>query len=66
MKRKYEVTSAVLFILAIIYWCFLSFVVFYLTVHLHLANHPSTMLACMLWILGTAVLIAFGIVFLFT
>lgn len=65
MKRKYEVTSAVFFILAIIYWCFLSFVVFYLTVHLHLANHPSTMLACMLWILGTAVLIAFGIVFLF-
>ncbi len=65
MRRKYEVRSAIFFITAVIYWCFMSFVVFYLAVHLHLPNHPSTMLAIMLWIFGTAVFTAFGIVYLF-
>ena len=65
MRRKYELRSAIFFITAVIYWCFMSFVVFYLAVHLHMPNHPSTMLAIMLWILGTALFTAFGIVYLF-
>ena len=65
MRRKYELRSAIFFITAVIFWCFMSFVVFYLAVHLHMPNHPSTMLAIMLWIFGTAVFTAFGIVYLF-
>lgn len=65
MRSKYEIRSAVFFILAVVYWCLLLFVFAYLAGSLDLKNHAVTIVTIALWMTGTAFFILFGIINLF-
>ena len=63
MKRKYEIRSVIFFTVAIVYWCFVLFVFAYLAEVLDLKkDQQAALLMGSIWIIGTAVLLVFGIV----
>lgn len=63
MKRKYEIRSAIFFTAAVVYWCFVLFAFAYLAEVLDLKkDQQAALLMGSIWIIGTAVLIVFGIV----